>query len=35
MEVTIAVRIDLSRQQEDERTNLAQQFFLLRNFANM
>jgi len=35
MEVTTALRMDRLHQQEDERTNLAQQFFLLQNFANM
>jgi len=35
VEVTTALRMDLSHQQEDECTNLAKQFFLLQNFANM
>jgi hypothetical protein len=35
MEVTTALRMDLSRQQEDECTNLAQQFIFLQNFAKM
>jgi hypothetical protein len=35
MEVTTALRMDRSRQLEDECTNLAQQFIFLRNFAKM